>query len=250
MQRAIIIIFFLLIANYSIGTSIVVIVTKNSVLLAADSKVKINTGKVDSSMSTVCKIYKCNNFYFAIDGYVYQEPWYKLDTVVWNAVSSANSFDDAMYKLKVSWKKVLDDLYMKLATGYKEYLLRNYNLINHASVYLIGKKNNIPHFEGLKAICEGTTPFDIKTKFMELSVSSSEISADSVLVCESSIGVLEGTEFNKLNAIKRPKKEAIRIIEERIKTNPHFVGKPIDAIWITDKKTHWFGENGRLPIEF
>ena len=118
----------------SIGNSIVVIITRYGVLLAADSKSSNNTGKKDASKSTVCKIYKCNDFYFAIDGYVYQEPWYKLDRIVWDAVSNATSFEDAIADLEMNWKKALDETYLNLSTKFRDYFLKNYDLINHSSV--------------------------------------------------------------------------------------------------------------------
>ncbi len=241
-KKSALVVLLLLFATHTFGSSVVVIVTSQGILLATDSQ-HLNGGE---NKEDAVKIYKTGKFYYAHDGFVQYKNIYNLITIVADALKNNIDFDKAKTEIVSRWASALDSAYLLLQ---KESPLRftSDKKIRSSSVFIISRDGATPFLWGMKSLINPDSLNTTKVHFIIQNASCSDISKDSAFVYESGKGRIYHYDFNINNVLKSPRMAAVYLIENS-NGKDSTVSGPIDILWIDSKGDKWIKRKKGTPF--
>ncbi len=230
-------------------TTIVIYITPNFVIMAADSKaVYTNAKTFEETSEAVSKIYKSGNVYFSLAGLTLNETrLFDVAKIADGAFKNTHNLNTAINKIKA---KVGDALLQYLTNQKKNnpVLFKN-NLAAEkyiTSIGIITIKNNKPCTHLIGFIVTDDQRLKITTQEEVYPTGSKR---DAVYYLGTS------GEINRyMNTIESNKLEPVRFVEKlmnlQASKTPKLVGPPIDIIKLTPKETVWVRRKKGTPVEF
>jgi hypothetical protein len=236
------VVLLLLFATYTFGSSVVVIVTSQGILLATDSQHLTGSENKEDAV----KIYKTREFYYAADGFVQYKNIYNLATIVADALKSNIDFDKAKTEILSRWTSALDSAYLLLQKESPSRFTSD-KKIRSSSVFIISRDGVSPFLWGMKSLINPDSLNTTKVHFIIQNASCSDISKDSAFVYESGKGRIYHSDFNMSNVLKNPRMAAVYLIENS-NAKDSAVSGPIDILWIDSKGDKWIKRKKGTPL--
>jgi hypothetical protein len=229
-------------------TTIVIYITPQFVIMAADSKgVYTNAKTYEKTTSVVSKIYKTGNVYFSLAGLT-SNPTQSLDIAgtVSNNLSNSTNITVAIPQMKSAVQKAL----LAYLTNQKKnntFLFKK-NLEGDryiTSVGIVTIKNNKPysHIIGFRVLDKNELKITAEEE-----VYASDTKRDAVYYLGTS------GEINRyMNTITSNNMQPVSFVEKlmnlQINKTPDLTAAPVDIIKITPSKTVWVKRKKGTPVE-
>lgn len=249
MKKILLVCFFICLFKYLPATTIVIYITPDFVIMAADSKAVYTNAKTFAETSeTVSKIYRSGNVYFSLAGLILNETrLFDVGKIADSTFRNTHNLNNAVKKIKA-----------KVGTALLQYLT-NQKMNNPAlfknnlasekyitSIGIITIKNNKPCAHLIGFIVTDNQQLKIRT---EEEIYDQGSKRDAVYYLGTS------GEINRyMNTIESNKLEPVRFVEKLINLQasktPDLVGPPFDIIKLTVKKTVWLRRKKGTPVEF
>lgn len=235
------------VCNMILATTIVIYITPDFVIMAADSQGVYTDAKTyRQSIQTVSKIYKSGNVYFSLAGLISNETRsFNVAAIVNSKLVHASNLVSAINEIKVAVKA---DLFNYLTSQKRNNpLLYKANIEGEkyiTSIGIVAIRNNRPytHLIGFSAVDKGA--LQIST---EEEVYGPNADKDAVYYLGTSDAI------NKyMNSIQRINSEPLQFVEKlmnlQIAKTPQLVATPIDILKITPKQTTWIKRKKGTPL--
>ncbi len=231
------------------ATTIVIYITPDFVIMAADSKAVYTNAKTFKQTSEiVSKIYKSGNTYFSLAGLTLNETQLfnvaKIADIEFKNTGNINAavkkikaaVSDALLQYLINQKKANTVLFKKNIAAEK-YI---------TSIGIVTIKNNKPCTHLIGFIVTDTQQLKIRTEEEEYTSGSKR---DAVYYLGTS------GEINRyINTIRSNNSDPVRFVEKlmnlQVSKTPDLVSLPIDIIKITPKETVWVRRKKGTPVEF
>ncbi len=249
MKRILVICFFICLFKYLPATTIVIYITPDFVIMAADSKaVYTNARTFKKTSETVSKIYKSGNIYFSLAGLTLNET--RLFDVAKTAdatFKSTHNLNAAVKEIKVAVSEALTQYLTNQKKNNPVLFKRNLTDEKYiTSIGIVTIKNNKPYTHLIGFIVTDTQQLKIRT---EEEVYTSGSKRDAVYYLGTS------GEINRyMNTIKSNQLEPVQFVEKlmnlQVSKTPDLVSPPIDIIKITSKQITWVRRKEGTPVEF
>lgn len=249
MKKILLICFFICLFKYLPATTIVIYITPDFVIMAADSKaVYTNAKTLQQTSGTVPKIYKSGNIYFSLAGLTLNEiQLFDVAKISGLAFKNTGNINAAIKKIKVAVGNALLNYLTNQKKNNPELFKNNLTAEKFiTSIGIVSLKNNKPYTHLIGFMVTDAPQIKIRTEEDEYASGSKR---DAVYYLGTS------AEINRyINTIRSNNLEPVRFVEKlmnlQISKTPDLVSPPIDIIKITPKETIWVRRKKGTPVEF
>jgi len=249
MKRILLVWFFICFFKYLPASTIVIYITPDFVIMAADSKaVYTNAKTFEETSEKVSKIYKSGNVYFSLAGLTLNETQlFDVAKIADGAFKNTQNLNSAVKKIKATVAEALAQ-YLTTQKKNNPVLFKN-NLTTEkyiTSIGIITINNNKPYTHLIGFIVTDDQQLNIRTQEEVYAPGSKR---DAVYYLGTS------GEINRyMNTIESNKLEPVRFVEKlmslQASKTPKLVSPPFDIIKLTAKETVWVRRKKGTPVEF
>jgi hypothetical protein len=241
MKKIILSVLFCCLINLLPATTIVIYITPDFVIMAADSKgVYTNAKTYRATSRVVSKIYKSGNVYFSVAGLT-SNPTHSFDV---------GKIADTKLRGSADLKAAIDTIKAELTKALLAYLTRqkktNYRLFRNnmeADAYIIENNRPYAHILGFKVKDDAKLSISVDEDFYATSSSR-----DAVYYLGKSGAINSYMNSITSNNLK-PAAFVDKLVNLQITKTPNHVGGPVDIIRMTPTSTEWIRRKKTTPIE-
>lgn len=220
-------------ATSSTATTIVIVRTRNLVVIASDSKAQYQGVQ---GLPHVCKIAKQNETYFVVAGIAQDtQRGFLANRIISNAIARASSFDEQA-------KAVESD--MLVALGNELGSMRSEN----PEEFKFAVTGDAPSTIGLVSIENGVPKVMVLSFLYDRTTAKMSVKRDSCPgSCEGEYSIIQighvlpSEEFAK--ATGSPTQVATKLVQMEIDHEPHEVGPPIEVLEIRPDESQWLQDD-------
>lgn len=249
MKKILLICFFICLFKHVPATTIVIYITPDFVIMAADSKAVYTNAKTFTQTSEiVSKIYKSGNTYFSLAGLTLNETQlFDVAKISDAEFKNTRNINAAVKKIKAA----VSDALLQYLTNQKKnnpaLFKKNLSAEKYiTSIGIVTIRNNKPYTHLVGFIATDKQQLKIRTEDEEYASGSKR---DAVYYLGTS------SEINRyINTIRSNNLDPVRFVEKlmnlQVSKTPDLVSPPIDIIKITPKETVWVKRKKGTPVEF
>lgn len=231
------------------ASTIVIYITPDFVVMAADSKgIYTNAKTFKEESRTVPKIFKTGNYYFSITGIVSNTTRsFDVSKIINGRLKNAADINTGIEQIKEDVKAALKT-YLSYNKKHNPVLFKkDMEMGNYVtSIGIIGIMNHKPyaHILGFKVMNINT--LELKT---EEDYCPSDDAVSTVYYLGKSDAIKKRMDTLK-HITEKPEVFVEGLMLLQIKKTPQYVGLPIDIIKMTPKETVWIRRKESTPVEF
>jgi len=248
MKKAVLSLALIAAAMWCGATSIIIYVTPDFAIMAADSKgFFYNAGTTKQENSTVSKIYKTAGVYFALAGVIKNEARnLDISQLVHKHLEESKDLERTLTNLKVDIRNRLMQYVSYNKQNSPKLYEANKKLGRYiTSVGLITMKNNKPyaHIIGFQVVEGKNLRIEIDEDFAPAAGDTQDRLF--MLGKNKAIHAYLDT-MKKIDA--DPFVFVDKLMSVQIENTPQYVGKPVDMVKITYKETIWYRRKKSTPV--
>lgn len=229
------------------ATILVMVVTNQRILLAADSRKTYLDEKGIHKTDTIDKIYETNDCYYAVCGFHEEVKGFSVHRLLHNCLAKFANFRDAVAQITHSLAAELKQYFTSLKTSSPAVFQQLRNVGGAAGeVFLIKRHKNIPTAYVLDYLITGSK--DLKVTVTSRSTTISDINTTTSCFWRAigNTGYLPSSLPEKDWALT-PEILASRVIEEGCKLTPTFVSIPINMVELSSSGIRWIEKTATAP---
>ncbi len=215
------------------GTTIVIVRTRNLVVIASDSKAQYQGAQ---GLPQVCKIARQNETYFVVAGIAQDaRRGFLANRIVSSAIARSSTFDEQANGVENDMLEALAKELGSMRTDNPEEFKFAVTGESPSTIGLVAVENGIPKVTVLSFI------YDHVTGKMSVKRDSCPGTCDVEYSIIQMGHVLPPEEFNK--ATGSPTQIAIKLVQLEIDRDPHEVGPPIEVLEIRPDESQWLQDD-------
>lgn len=230
------------------ATILVLVVTNQRIVLAADSRKTYLDKKGVNRVDILDKIYKSNDWYYAVCGFNEEEGKFSLHKLIheYLAVSGkgANSIKNVAHALATALKQYFEDLKRSSPAVFQQLLSIS---ASGGEVFIISRVNALPTAYLIDYRVNDGSPLQVTVNTW--SIDTKAIGRSDACFWRA-VGNVPGSVVNQVSEkdwATQPVKQAKQLIEEGCKQYPAFVSAPVNILELTVDGVNWIEKTHTAP---
>lgn len=232
------------------ATILVMVVTNQRILLAADSRKTYLDKNGIHKTGTIDKIYETDDCYYAVCGFHEEENGFSVHRLLHNCLSQFSDFSHAVKQITHSLATELKTYFTSLKKTSPAVFQQLKNISAAAGeVFLVKRHNNIPTAYLLDYhIVDGAT-IKVTVTSRTTTIADIQTTASCFWRAIGNTGFLPAS-ITEVEWAKHPEAISRRVIEEGSKRTPAFVSPPVNMLEITTAGVRWIEKTPTAPNHF
>ena len=230
------------------ATILVLVVTNQRILLAADSRKTYLDKKGIYRIDTIDKIYQTKDFYYAVSGFHEEEGCFSLHKLIHEQLLLSSSLFDTVSSLAQVLATALKTYFGELkksSPAVFQQVMRQCAF--GGEIFIVGQVEHIPTAYLIDYRISDSASLKITNNTWSININSIKGPESCFWRAIGNTPVLSSTFLSEKEWALYPDKKAKMLIEEGAKRNPELVSNPINMLELTECGIKWIEKTQTAP---